>query len=231
MKERPILFTGPMVNAILAGRKTETRRIVKVRQGERLGCYSTDGVHGVELVYADSDGDPLDREGPKCPYGSPGDRLWVKETWQAIHVSIDLETGSGDDVEAAAKIPPDSADGYWGVAYRATDRQADESKEDRGFAWRPSIFMPRWASRLTLDVVSIRAERVQDIDAAGAIAEGVDVFKRGNLYYLPGNGDLGVSGPRTAYSLLWDSIHGRSAWEENSWVWVVGFQRRDGGGK
>lgn len=106
----------------------------------------------------------------RCPYGAPGDRLWVRETWQAIHVSIDPETGCGDDVQAAPSIPKDSQNGWWGVVYAATDPQAN------GFAWRPSFYMPRWASRITLEVTEVRVERLQDISEEDAIAEGIWVW-------------------------------------------------------
>ena len=167
----------------------------------------------MELVYADRDGDPLDRPGPKCPYGQPGDRLWGKETYQVVHVSIDPETGHGEDIETAPKIPRDDCDGYWTVRYAATDPEAGGSKEDRGFAWCSSIFMPRWASRLPLDVVSVRAERLQDIDAAGAIAECVDVFldRRTGLHEVPWFKHQPIVSQRLVYGLLWDHVYGAGA--------------------
>lgn len=150
MTERPILFSGPMVRAILDGRKTQTRRIVKPQPHEECGPIEVGHYHptvidrhgdeqpGAEIFGAYS----LDGEwGAKCPHGQPGDRLWVREAFALA-----------DDYEVDRVLNPG------GVFYRATHSPADDTSR-----WRPSIHMPRWASRLTLEVTDVRVERVQDI--------------------------------------------------------------------
>jgi hypothetical protein len=173
MKERPILFSGPMVRAILDGRKTQTRRAIRPPMPWRDGW-------GVGLGEYN------------CPYGQPGDRLWVRETW---------------------------APKQWekGACYRATGDLLDTGH----CQWRPSIHMPRWASRITLEVIGVRVERLQDISEADAEAEGCEP--------LPMCGGPEVGGYncyQSGFELLWGSINGKLApWSSNPWVWVVEFQR------
>jgi len=175
VKERPILFSGPMVRAILAGRKTQTRRVVKPQ-------HIPAGVR--TLRWENQDAAEL-QHSARCPYGVPGDRLWVRETWQP---------------------GPDDC-----VYYRA-DNDPNENQ------WKPSIHMPRWASRITLEVVSVRVERVQDIGHIGAKAEGVEICDYdGRL--LPWQRQIGN------FQKLWDSINGKGSWGSNPWVWVVEFRR------
>jgi len=220
MKERPILFSGPMVRAILAGIKTQTRRLVKVRSGHYRGLPTH--------AYRDGDAWWTEPGGvTRCPYGEPGDRLWVREKWQAIHGGdIDPKTGYyGDDVHAALDIPLSSVDGYWRVAYASTVPRADEHQDDRCFAWRPSIHMPRWASRILLDVVSVRVERLNDISLDDCEAEGIGIFRAGDGWYdIPGSGRVN-DGPVEVYSYLWEYIHGVGSWDQNPLVWVVEFGR------
>jgi hypothetical protein len=160
-----------------------------------------------------------------CPYGRPGDRLWVRETWQAIHVSVDPETGIGDDYWACESIPENTCNGYWVPVYAASDKRAAEPASERGFPWRPSIHMPRWASRLTLEVTEVRVQRLHEISAGDVQAEGVapdepcDHTRRACE-------DIGCIGPyRAAFAELWDLINGRRAdWESNPWVWAITFK-------
>lgn len=196
MKERPILFSALMVRAILADEKTQTRRVVKPQpdiidsDGNARKYKPLEVVLNGELVVMHGPPDDprdaryVDRPIP-CPYGMVGDRLWVRETW-AWH--------------------PDCG----GAIYRATDPGWDDN--DYGIKWRPSIFMPRWASRLTLEVVSVRVERVQDISAADKEAEGLHE----NQGYGP-----------AAFESLWNEINGKRGygWEVNPWVWRVEFKR------
>lgn len=166
MKERPILFSGPMVRAILDGRKTQTRRVVKPRQG----------------MLDDWTGLP-------CPYGKPGDRLWVRETCY-------FEQPHGE------------------VIYRAdpgSEKALDP--EFTGLRWRPSIHMPRWASRITLEIVNVRVERLQDIRVDDARAEGVT-----------------AKWPVHGFRNLWQSINGFGSWDANPWVWVVEFRNMERSG-
>lgn len=180
MTERPILMSGPMINAIFDGRKTQTRRVVKPQPKWKA--------HNGVLAF-----DDRVNRGIHCPYGQPGDRLWVRETW-AQH--------------------PDEA----GIIWRATDPGWDDN--DYGIKWKPSIFMPRWASRITLEVTSVRVERVQDITPRDVVAEGI--------YHEPGEW-----GPDEAYdhlikgfAHLWDQINAKRgySWDANPWVWVIGFK-------
>lgn len=239
MKERPILFSAPMVRAILEGRKTQTRRVMKPQPPSieavraLYGDYHLKNIHQPDVwsvmgsVWAVRQllGTEC-REGRlgewRCPYGAPGDRLWVREAWQAIHVSIDPETGYGDDVYEAEAIPKDSQHGYWSVAYRATDAQADYHKDDRGFVWRPGIHMPRWASRITLEVANVRVERVHAIAPDDVTAEGIteeDARCDGECGATP------CSMLVPAFKGLWHEINGQESWDANPWVWVVEFKR------
>lgn len=202
-KERPILFSAPMVRALLAGTKTQTRRIVKP-QPEELG----DGqIRWLHRGYGHSGPSTYMNEIAVeywCPHGKPGDHLWVKETgWQPKDPSPrELREG---------------ADTWPRYAYDA-DGITDQDAEDyKAWGWkrRPSIFMPRSFSRITLEITGVRVERLQDISDADAIAEGVE---------RPATG-LPICGPRTWYRVLWESINGAGSWEPNPWVWVVSFKR------
>ena len=187
MKERPILFSGAMVRAILEDRKTQTRRVVKPPRGwaEYSHCdpFAMPRLRGggtectAESVYDKS-----------APYGQPGDRLWVRETWQC-----------GDYFIRHPQIDQ--------VRYRATDAEL--------LHWRPSIHMPRWASRIQLEITGVRVERLQDISEADAISEGV--------YSDP------AAPARDGFMGLWDSINVSRGfgWAANPWVWVVSFRRID----
>ena len=179
-KEHPILFSAPMVRALLNGSKTQTRRVVKPTP-EWIGQSGVLSYRGrVGLPHALS------------PYGQPGDRLWVRETW------MDLR-----GVEGA----------LGGAMYRATFGNAPE-----GGKWRPSIHMPRWASRITLEITSVRVERLQDISEADALEEGITYND------LPNNG-LAPRRARTWYCSLWEQINGPGSWDANPWVWVIEFKR------
>jgi hypothetical protein len=199
LSERPILFNGPMVRAILAGTKTQTRRLVKPQPAEWLDT------HEPTILPA------------ACPYGVPGDRLWVRETWSAPL----KRDGSG--YESA------------GVLYRADPLWDGMSHGDFGWDWKPSIHMPRWASRLTLEVTDVRVQRLQDINEEDAKAEGVTPYTppHGNISLeqtVPGPGfdgcRLGDQPHRLPFADLWDSINAKRApWDSNPWVWAVTFRR------
>lgn len=191
MKERPILFTTPMVQAILAGRKTMTRRIVKPQFDEddclELGHYCP--------TMIDSNGDEF--PGPECfglsnavfsikfPYGQPGDRLWVKETWawrfdkSRIYYRADENLGS--------------------LVNRLNDK------------WVSPRFMPRTASRITLEITAVRVEMLQDISEDDAISEGVEYIP-----HLP---------YKKSFYYTWESIYGPGSYDLNPWVWVIEFKR------
>lgn len=214
-RERPILFSGSMVRALLAGTKTQTRRVVKLR-----------GYPGADVVVHDGKvwkPSRVDYAGfVECPYGRPGDRLWVRETWRHI--------------EGGAIY--DSAGGMMDAFEDETIYRADRPTYPG--PWKPSIFMPRWASRITLEIESVRVERLQDISGEDAMAEGLKaITKDGRLTKygipdsdgLPGTDNTGWPwnewriSPVDAYCVLWEIINGHGSWAANPWVWVVGFRR------
>lgn len=179
MKERPILFSTEMVRAILDGRKTMTRRVMKPqpelrgnfyefgKAGWSSGITSITPVYGHSLYYA-------------CPYGIPGDRLWVKETWAYTD--------------------------YKDVCWKATDG------ESRIIRWRSPIFMPRWASRINLEITGVRVERLQEMTYHDLEAEGMQ-------------GELGAASEE--YIKLWDTLNAKRGypWSSTPWVWVIEFRR------
>lgn len=182
MKEYPILFSAPMVRAILDGHKTMTRRVIK---------------------HTPDDGCPYHQNGISiaCPYGHPGDRPWVRETWA---------TSKSLDHAAPSMLAPGAP-----IEYQA-DRcltMAGGMLPDRG-KWRPSIFMMPWMSRLTLEITGVKVERVQDISPADCRAEGVGIC-------------LNDIGARYAFGQLWNQINEKRGfgWDVNPWVWVVQFRR------
>ena len=193
MTDRPILFSAPMVRALLAGTKTQTRRILKPKPEGQVWRYGWDKNGGATF----SAGDEL--ISGKIPIWA-GDRLWVRETWQGLSFGDYLPTKSSQCE----------------VRYAATDPCADLDVEARGYPWRPSIFMPRFASRLTLTVTDVRVERLQDISEADALAEGIDRIQ------FPERGDWGW--PQRKYGELWDSINGPGAWNSNPWVAAYSFE-------
>ena len=213
MKERPILFSAPMVRAIIDGRKTQTRRIVKPQESIHGPC--DDG--NLYWIPAAMQGDPDPNcktvlAVNKCPYGIPGDRLWVRETHGF---------GWHDGVGGYSALRPSGKqhDRPDRVFYKADYPDDDEKHGKR--CWRPSIHMPRWASRITLEVVDVRVQRLQDITEHDAEREGAatcDHFadaKRGHP----------TQPHETSFAWLWNKINGRDSWIANPWVWVVEFTR------
>ena len=202
MNERPILFSGPMIRAILANTKTQTRRIFKPDRmtWDANGRYTTHAMRGGELSITGSGPFKPSSWLHYCPYGQPGgDRLYVRETWAAPHAYDHLPP---------RLIPQDAR-----IHYAAT--------EDRGgLLWRPSIHMPRWASRITLEVTGVRVEALQDIDMADALAEGIS--DTGALILDSAGNEQG--GPIAEYAVLWEQINGQGSWDANPWVWVLDFK-------
>ena len=216
MKERPILFSAPMVRALLAGTKSQTRRIVKPRPSEDIclpinaGLYHPTCVdrHGEEYPGTEVFGAWSDCGAwvVKCPYGQPGDRLWVRESFQPLFAE-GFEHGDGlTDWGTGA--------GY-AIRYVATDGATEwiDGDDEITSRCKPSIHMPRWASRLTLEITGVRVERLQSISQEDAVAEGVTDWM------------VGPTSPRDDYRGLWESINGPGSWELNPWVWVVSFRR------
>jgi hypothetical protein len=213
MSQKPILFSGPMIRAILEGRKTQTRRLAKPRFNDRTPCEHWQGASGVMFRHCEHGS-----EGLGCPYGEPCDRLWVKETW-AYNQDPELYDSIryiADGEVLKPEISSDTCgDDYCNVGFRFSGfcDNPDECKKKR-----PSIFMPRWASRITLEIAAVRVERLQSISEGDALAEGVGEFGE----YVPG---CDVSTPRDAYKELWAQINGADSWAANPWVWVIEFKR------
>ena len=191
-RERPILFQGDMVRAILSGSKTQTRRIVK---GMALDWLQP-GVFTPEFVAAP--------ENDMCPHGKKGDRLWVREAFSGCH-EYDVE-----------KFPPSAwfrLDPLWYWA-DGNPTSGDWTRP------KPSIHMPRWASRITLEITEVRVERLNSISEVDAIAEGVNVHPDHH-----GKSRSSIYSPVQAYRDLWERINGSGSWEANPWVWCVSFRR------
>lgn len=226
MRERGIPFSGPMVRAILEGWKTQTRRVVKLLPGCGVGAYTTDGDDRPhEYVVSEPDGDP--GETLRCPYGVPGDRLWVREAWCTAD-RIDHLSGS----EIAKHATDAGYDRPWAPLEYADGKRVNWEHGHTPGRYRHARFMPRWASRITLDLTDVRVERVQDISEADAVAEGVrcgeDRYVDGALqdahgWYVPPM-DNRYNAPTHAYRVLWDSINGAEAWDLNPWVWALTFR-------
>ena len=228
VKERPILFSGPMVRAIIAGTKTQTRRAVKPQPTRRLIeglAHVTIGMNPADdgAVWYDGDCKGPGRE-VRCPYGGCLDRLWVRECWARYHtVNHVVRQHGGAISEVSDGLAAYRADGHETIDdlrthIRLTSGCDLEAIEVYGNRWRPSIHMPRWASRITLEITGVRVERLQDISEADAKAEGVTIDGIGN----PG-GPMRVH--QRAFKSLWQSINGPGSWDANPWVWCIEFRK------
>jgi hypothetical protein len=196
IKERPILFAGSMVRALLAGAKTQTRRQLRVQPPAATRSFCTYHCPDPRPHHWAFDGGSLLDFAVPCPFGQPGDRLWVRETWtrydawQGYHYAAD---------HAGFGIGPDDD---------------PDHVPEHALRWKPSIHMPRAASRITLEVTGVRVERLQDVSRGDAMAEGCP---------FP-NMRVGAD-PRKWYEALWEALNGAGTWEANPWVWVVEFKR------
>jgi len=209
--ERPILFSDAMVRAILSGTKTQTRRVMTPQPIEGCGAPVVGAYHpivvrrGIEEPSPERWGASTEEQSWPCPYGQPGDRLWVREAWS-------IATGNGHRIVYRADV----GSALWPSTVETPS----------GRVWRPSTHMKRAQSRLTLEVTSVRVERVQSISEEDARAEGVSAGPSAALAETP----IGVSA-REAFADLWESINGERAdrsWSANPWVWCVGFKRVEG---
>jgi hypothetical protein len=218
-----MLFSAPMVRALLEGRKSQTRRIVKDADVRDVGAFSVAAYVTTRAVKERGRVVGHRDVTVTCHYGGPGDRLWGKETWQAWQrVSIEY-----DEWEPITReVRGGSSMAEWVETNGRPDRIEYRATSTSVGPWTPSIFMPRWASRLTLDVTAVRLERLQEITQADARAEGV-VDTTGVWEAAGGRPltDRDQAGPRGAYRALWESIHGPGSWEVNPWVWVISFPR------
>ncbi|MDY3694589.1 MAG: hypothetical protein SO066_07965 [Proteus mirabilis] len=203
MKERGIIFNAEMVRAILDGRKTQTRRVMKVQpvlNGDRWEVYSASVEKGNKSIPVT----PWGSIENNCPFGKVGDRLWVRETF-GNRVVRDALGGTGEF-----------------ITYRASEPDAVyctcASGDDIPMKWKPSIHMPRWASRITLEITDVRVERLNDISNDDAKSEG--------CWYGRGGGtpDKALT-PSDQFPTLWEEIYGDGSWSSNPWVWVIEFKR------
>lgn len=215
--EKPILFKDDQVRVILEGRQTQTRRFVPEWQ---LPGLTLDGDQYISIaqrhprwgfgVFGKNEAECManynDEYASLCPYGKPGDRLWVRETF--------------------------SASEFMDCRYRADGQQflnvnGKDTNTPCEVKWTPSIHMPRWASRITLEITEVRVERLQDISEADAKAEGVEPLRGGYWrHYQPGWTQHQLSA-KGSFATLWDSINGPGSWDANPWVWVIEFKRID----
>lgn len=257
-KDHLILFSGDMVKAILDGRKTQTRRVIKF---PLHGRFKDQAAAHVEFASVNRDGagdwvawrpTPMTDEatariypnggGFHCPYGKPGDRLLVRETWQYANWTRRgepiLRYRADDETVLFGwdQIPLDwheKLEDVWAGLSESENYSIDQRAADR--KWRPSLFMPRWAARLALRVVDVRVERLQEISKADAIAEGLDSFTVNygrtvntmTMWRARNCDDGGYPNPIECFENLWDSINAKRgwSWEVNPWVWVVEFEK------
>jgi len=210
MRERPIIFNADMVRAVLDGRKTQTRRIIKL-----------DHERGMQNPVVRGKGGAVSYVGCRlaatlCPLGAVGDRLWVREAFRVHSRATDVAT----------------------LVYKASEQQSWTQQTHRVpiekcikpavvDKWTPSIHMPRWASRITLEITGVRVERLQDISEHDSVAEGVppagDLLPDYPDTYLTPKGDFATA--KVAFQRLWASIYGADSWQANPWVWVIEFKR------
>ncbi len=232
MKERPIPFTGPMVRSILEGRKMQTRRIMKPQPGYFGKEDGQDSWHWNGWRWQDKPGLPLKGPEEDCPYGQPGDRLWVKESFcQKIDYDGHVYNADGNLDSSCCYYEAD------GIEVEAVDVFGTPLYTKRGFPkspWVSSRFMPRWASRITLLIVSVVVERLNDISETDAQAEGVGMLAKGCKFCHSLHDDPSAkvkhhthihSSYREKFRCLWESINGKGSWDLNPWVWVIEFGR------
>ncbi|APV24053.1 hypothetical protein A6P56_07170 [Klebsiella pneumoniae] len=234
MKERGMIFNGEMVRAILDGRKTQTRRPIKWKQtrfteiGEREDGskwpWSEDAEHACDFWHP-------------CPFGAVGDRIWVRETWSDVNldgapaVAYRADDEVYDLMENESLLDEDGAFNYQDTRVSKYQFAAWHSDLISGIEgnWRPSIHMPRWASRILLEITNVRVERLNSMHDIDAMREGIQ-----NLTTCS-HSDFGIPGvvnaqhPVRAFQLLWESIYGTDSWHANPWVWVIEFKRVEGG--
>jgi len=227
VKERGILFSAPMVRALLVGAKTQTRRAMKPQpvpippDVQRKSPFDDTG-YWWACSAAKSMMSMWDVPGA-CSHGTRGDRLWVREAWR---------TAASLDKENAGSIAKKAAEAGYPKPWMPVEYSADGCRADWDSTWgasgrqRLGRFMPRWASRITLEVTDVRVQRSQDISEEDAKAEGVLSLSEAEVAATNPGGKTWSRGPATArYELLWDAINGAGSWASNPWVWAISFKR------
>ncbi|HDY7395663.1 TPA: hypothetical protein RRF16_001198 [Klebsiella pneumoniae] len=240
MTERGMIFNGEMVRALLDGRKTQTRRIVKGADGAVKFCKEWD-INGEEIFVLLGEKDHTGMNpvlgAISCPLGAVGDRIWVRETWGVVSHELDedgrIQPWTPDRPATAIHEMPFGNGYFSGHAIYAADGDFtwgdDDGYEDGRSCWKPSIHMPRAASRILLEITDVRVERLNSIHDVDAMREGIQ-----NLTTCS-HADFGIPGvvnaqhPVRAFQLLWESIYGADNWKANPWVWVIEFKRVEGG--
>lgn len=223
MKERPILFSGPMVRAIVTGQKTVTRRAMKHQPCRQPVMVPNGGANfWTNPLYIQ--GAMMGSQNHGCPYGQPGDRLWVRETW--------LEDPEDDGSWAYTQYMGCKGSQLSDIPKRFQKPEHcifRENWKGPAMLWRPSIHMPRWASRILLEVTDVRVERLQDIREDQVLDEGIGDHRFDCDRPVEPDGypacSCGSIGYIDAFADLWNTINGRGAWDANPWVWVVEFKR------
>ena len=225
MKERPIIFSAPMVRAILEGRKTQTRRVANVARIDRHPDMPSAVIMTLQnggQGWLNSQSEHPNHIARLCPYGVPGDRLWVREThapqadcWGAWESWMRGDGGPAPIIHYAADFK----------AFQ--DGQGFTINKPFIEKWRPSIHMPRWASRILLEITDVRVERLQEISEADARAEGASYHDGRGVGHSGWRHDYGDvhANARSAYARLWKHIHGPGSWDVNPWVWAIEFKR------
>lgn len=197
--ERPIIFSAGMVQRILQGRKSQTRRVLKTQP--RLHPLTTRVDEEGFIWWSHCVGHET-RGGKPCPYGKPGDRLWVRETWQAW---AEFDKTTPAEMVGLSETGVYQSDGCTGINY--------------GKSWaskvRSPLHMPRWASRLILEITGVRVERLQDISVNDACAEGAPIYD---------DDPHQTHAVLTWFESIWEDIHGEGAWKRNEWVWAISFR-------
>ncbi|MBP4063487.1 hypothetical protein J9896_08745 [Acinetobacter baumannii] len=223
MKERPILFNSEMVRAILEGRKTQTRRLLKeklISEQAEFECGNRPNVTRSEpnLQYYIDNG---------CPFGQIGDRLWVRETWRIDPNASGWSMNEDEPCSGWIDYKAGGTSEVTAPSFNAVQKSFPKGEVDWDFLpfnWRPSIHMPRWASRILLEITEIRVERLNEITEADAKAEGLD-NSRSEAAIQIGWYEL----PVPAFRRVWEWIYGKGSWKQNPWVWVVEFKVIQGG--